>query len=250
VTVCRNAEETIVDTLQSVADQSFVDFEYIIHDGASDDSTVQKIQNFLDINKQFGEKVNFKSSPDNGIYDALNRCYAKARGMYIGTLNADDLLNGRDVLAGLAREMIEREPQMLYSDLVYVDRKNVDKVVRTWISGKFDRHSLASGWMPPHPTVYIRRDVFKCVKGYRLDLPVAADYEFLLRVMAKLPTDNIAYLRTFLVRMRVGGVSNNFLSAPSIFLEDFTALKMNGYDNFQAFKVAVKKKCSKLVQYF
>ena len=249
VTVCKNSQETILDTLESVASQSLERFEYIIRDGGSTDSTVRTIKAFLNANKEFASRVTFQSALDRGMYDALNMGYESARGEYIGILNADDVLSGPDVLADLVCVMTSKGPQMIYGDLVYVDRASASRVIRTWSSGPFRADAVRSGWMPPHPTVYLKRDLIECMEGYRLDLKVAADYEFLVRLMDQLSPKDVVYLEKPLVRMRVGGVSNQTASLARVFYEDCKALRFNNYGIVQAVVIVIKKKLSKLAQY-
>ncbi|MCY4746805.1 glycosyltransferase family 2 protein [Pelomonas sp. UHG3] len=204
ITVCFNSAKTIKDTLDSVRDQTHPDVEHIVIDGNSRDATKSLIE-------QHGSHVAiFKSEPDKGIYDAMNKGLALATGDIVGCLNADDMLASKATLAHIAAAM-ETQFDMIYGDLVYVDAERTDKVVRHWDSGEFSTSRLRHGWMPPHPTFYVRRNLIQGEK-YDLRYRIAADYDFMLRCLKKSPT-RVQYLPEVLVHMRNGGASNRSLQA-------------------------------------
>jgi len=205
ITVCFNSAETIADTLDSVTAQLHPDLEYIVIDGGSTDGT-------QDIVRARGARVShFVSERDRGIYDAMNKGAALATGDYVGFLNADDVLEGPDVLACIARQAQTR-PVAIYGDLVYVRQRRLHEVVRYWRSGRFTRMGLSFGWMPPHPTFYVRRDLLPASGAFDLKLRIAADYDFMMRCLSQSGAQP-AYLPKVLVRMRLGGASNASLKA-------------------------------------
>ena len=226
VTIAFNAAETIADTVKSVADQVLpagVELEYIVVDGGSTDGTLEVIEPWQD-------RVDVLiSEPDRGLYDAMNKGISTATGDFVGVLNSDDLYAHPEVLKQVAARLAETGAEGLYGDLVYVDRKDVSQVTRTWVSGAYKAGAFLNGWMPPHPTFFAAREAFeRCGGGFRLELKSAADYELMLRMVHKHGL-RLAYLPEVMVRMRVGGMSNasaaNRLKANR---EDRTAWRMNG----------------------
>jgi len=205
ITVCFNSAATIADTLDSVAVQLYEDVEHIVIDGGSTDGT-------LDIVHAHGRRVaQLASGPDQGIYDAMNKGIALATGDYVGFLNADDVLEGPDALSWVARYAAGR-PVAIFGDLVYVRQRQVNEVVRYWRSGGFSRRRLQFGWMPPHPTFYVRRDLLPTHGAFDLSLRISADYDFMMRFLSQRGAQP-AYIPRILVRMRLGGVSNASLRA-------------------------------------
>lgn len=202
ITVVFNGEKTIADCIRSVSGQDFLNKEYIIIDGASKDGTMSVISRFSD------QVQVIRSEPDKGIYDAMNKGIALATGDVIGILNADDVFADERVLSDVAEALGRSGAQSCYGDLVYVDdHRTGGRVTRKWISGTFRSNSFLWGWMPPHPTLFVRREVYEQYGKFRLDLGSAADYEFMLRVLHKHQIST-TYIRRVLVRMKTGGVSN------------------------------------------
>ncbi len=202
ITVVYNGAQTIKDCIESVLSQTYGNIEYIIIDGCSNDGT-QKII------KDFGSKIAvFQSETDNGIYDAMNKGIAIATGDMIGILNADDLYKDNSVIEKIVKKIQATQADGLYADLVFIDTKHLDKVTRYWKSGNFDRNSFLYGWMPPHPTFFVKRASYQKYGTFRLDLGTAADYELMLRFLYKNRLKT-AYLPEIIVKMRTGGASNN-----------------------------------------
>jgi glycosyltransferase len=221
ITVSYNSAATIADTLRSVAAQSHPDVEHIVVDGGSRDDT-------LAIVRACGAHVaRVVSEPDKGIYDAMNKGLRLATGDLVGQLNADDMLAAPDTLARIAAAATPGV-SAVYGDLVYVDKDRPEQVVRYWRSGAFSAGRLRYGWMPPHPTLYLRRSVLASLGEFDLRLRIAADYDFMLRCLCQ-PDFNVAYLPQVLVRMRTGGASNRSLQAlVNKSREDLFALRKNG----------------------
>lgn len=201
ITVVYNGEKTIKDSILSVLRQDFLNKEYIIIDGASKDGTMKIVSEFSD------QIQVIRSEPDAGIYDAMNKGIAMATGDIIGILNADDVFANDRVLSTVAKTFETSGIEGSYGDLVYVDAESGQRVTRTWISGTYKPNSFLWGWMPPHPTIFLKKDVYAKYGNFRLDMGSAADYELMLRMLYK---NNIrtAYIPEVLVRMRAGGVSN------------------------------------------
>jgi len=206
ITVSYNNCGTLADTLNSVAAQSHPDVEHIIIDGGSKDGTAALLAQWQ---QRLGPVV---SEPDRGIYDAMNKGLALATGDYIGFLNADDVYADPSSLSRLHHAMLAETPDFCYGDLVYVRPNDLDHVVRRWTSGSFDSERLRQGWMPPHPTFYVRRNALPPGKCFDATMRIAADYEFMLGMMTR-PGISAAYVPEVLVRMRTGGASNRSLGA-------------------------------------
>ena len=207
VTVSFNNERTIADTLRSVVQQTHDDIEHIVIDGASTDTTLQVVRT---CNERVARVI---SEPDRGLYDAMNKGLAAATGQYVGFLNADDLFATPRAVAYLA-EAASTGPDAVFGDLVYVGTDHIDHIVRRWRSGEFVPARLRFGWMPPHPTFYVRRELLQCVGGFDTSLRIAADYDFMLRCLLR-PGATARYVPHDLVRMRLGGASNSSVSAVS-----------------------------------
>ncbi len=223
ITIAYNSAETIESTLQSVAQQSYTDIEYIVIDGGSSDGTQAIVQRYM------AHIAHFVSEPDKGIYDAMNKGVQKATGDFIGILNSDDFYADDavidDVVATFQRNA---DCQALYADLVYVNRLNTEKVVRYWKAGGYKRERFRRGWMPPHPSFFLARSAYEKYGLYALELKSAADYELMLRMLYK-HAISCCYLPRVITRMRVGGESNvslkNRIRANK---EDRRAWRMNG----------------------
>jgi glycosyltransferase len=206
ITVCFNSGLSIGDTLDSVAAQTHPDIEHIIVDGASTDDT-------LDVVGRRGRHVaRVISEPDCGIYDAMNKGLTLATGDFVGFLNADDMLASPNVAASIARAASSPAVGSVCGDLVYVRQDRPEQVVRYWRCGPYTPARLRLGWMPPHPTFYLRRSLLAQVGAFDTGLRIAADYDFMLRCLS-LPGMQVGYLPEVLVRMRMGGASNRSLRA-------------------------------------
>lgn len=241
ITATYNSSQTIVDTVRSLEGQTYSDIEYIIVDGASKDNTLQVIeQNCSRVSKIISE-------PDRGIYDALNKGIHAATGDIIGFLHSDDLLAYPQAIADLVNTMQASQSQAVYADLEYVSKDDISKTVRLWTSGEYQKQNLLNGWMPPHPTFYMKRECYQTLGVFDLSFRISADYDSLLRYLW-LNSVTMSYLPKVLIKMRVGGASNRSLS--NIYkksCEDIRALK-----NSQVFwpKALLIKNVSKIPQFF
>lgn len=200
ITVCFNAAETIADTIESIRCQSHPNIEYIVVDGGSTDETLAIIEENRDVISSL------VTGPDNGMYDAANKGIGSASGEIVGMLNADDFYADEHVLTDVASSLTEGN-DAVYGDLHYVDRDNPRTIRRKWISGLYDRKKFLSGWMPPHPTFFLRKSAYDTYGRFRLDFKSAADYELMLRMLYKHSLEPV-YVNRVLVKMRVGGRSN------------------------------------------
>jgi len=242
ITVVYNGEAYLRDCIESIINQSYPNVEYIIVDGGSTDGTLSIIEEYKTHVHQL------ISEPDQGLYDAINKGIAMASGEIVGILNADDMLADRNVIEQIAKSFIlDSSIDAVYGDLNYVHPID-NKIIRTWKSKQAGEKDIARGWMPAHPTLYIRKALFEKYGNYALNLGTAADYDLILRYFYQHQL-KVYYLPFLMVNMRMGGVSNkNFLSLIRAFQNDYKALKMNNMP--YAFSVLLRKKLSKLKQYW
>lgn len=221
ITVCFNSAATISDALDSVALQTHPDVEHIVIDGGSTDGT-QAI-----VRSRGSNIAKFVSEADHGIYDAMNKGLRLATGDMVGFLNADDVFATPSALS-LVEAAAKQSVDAVYGDLVYVRSDDLSAVIRHWHSGAYVRARLRRGWMPPHPTFYVRRARLEQIGLFDSRLRIAADYDFMLRCLI-LPRFVVAYVPQVLVRMRAGGVSNRSITALlNKSREDLTALRKSG----------------------
>lgn len=221
ITVSFNSQSTIKHTIQSVASQDYQNKEYILIDGASTDWT-------LDIISFLKDKINyFVSEKDNGIYNAMNKGIKASSGDIIGILNSDDFYSNNEVLSKVANIFEETDCDCLYGDLVYVDKGDARNIVRYWKSGEFSKRKLRMGWMLPHPTFFVKKEIYEKYGLYNLKLKTAADYEMILRLLHN-DSIKVEYLPEILIKMRIGGESNSsFLNRLKGNYEDNLAWDMN-----------------------
>ena len=222
ITATYNSAATIHDTLASLESQTYPDIEYIIVDGASKDNTLEVINHYCTrVSKIISE-------PDRGIYDALNKGIAVATGDIVGFLHSDDLLAYPEAITDLVNIFNIGEYDAVYADLEYVQQNDISKVVRLWQSGNYNKQKLKYGWMPAHPTFYMRRSCYQKFNDFNLSYQIAADYDSILRYLWR---ENVraGYLPQVLIKMRVGGISNRSLSTILRKMrEDIQAMRSNG----------------------
>lgn len=228
ITIAFNSSEFIEAAIKSVVSQAGVELEYIIVDGGSTDGS-------LEIIKRYAEEysnVIYISEPDNGIYDAINKGIRMASGDVIGMLHSDDFMAGNDVLAHVLERFEKGGVDSVYGDLLYVSG-DLNKVIRNWQSGKFVQSELKYGWMPPHPSFFVKKSVYEMTKldngeYYDSSFKIAADYDFMTRVLGPRYNISTAYLPEVLVKMRVGGVSNRNLKSIILKMrEDYRVIRRN-----------------------
>ena len=219
ITITYNSAKTIHRALASVQGQTYADIEHIVVDGASTDGTREIIEAYATAHKN----VRWVSEKDEGIYNALNKGIRMATGDVIGFLHSDDVFFAPDSIEHIAKAFESTKAEVVYGDLQYC-RGN--RVVRRWESNAFDRHSLKFGWMPPHPTVYVRKEVYQQVGEYDEWFRISADYDMMLRIFSA--GYKTHYIPEVIVSMEVGGASNkNTKARLSKTQEDYIALKKN-----------------------
>ena len=241
ITITYNCEKTLLDTITSVNNQTAREFiEYIIVDGQSTDSTIQIIKD----NEHLID--NWISEKDTGIYDAMNKGLNLATGEWVGFLHADDLFFDNTIIETIISQVNNSEYNCLYGNLNYVREEYPHQTVRYWKSQKFTKKLLKRGWMPPHPTVYLRKDHIDKLGLFNTNYKIAADYDYMLRVFSNADTKSL-FLDQTLINMRLGGVSNNSINnIIQKSKEDYRALRLNNVGGFYALFV---KNVSKVVQF-
>lgn len=241
VTAVRNRLETVTESITSVQNQTWSEREHIIQDGCSTDGTLEIIRQLAD------ERTYIISARDTGIYNAINLGISRSSGEIIGLMHSDDSFAHSHVLEKIAKAFEDPAIDGVYGDLDYVSASDQNRVIRHWKSGGYRPEILKRGWMPPHPTLYLRRRIFEEWGLYDTDYHISADYDAMLRYLAK-GKIRLSYIPEVLVKMRVGGESNRSLGR--IWLksrEDYKALRHNGVGGVGAL---VWKNVSKLGQFF
>lgn len=219
ITITYNSASSLQRALDSVQSQTYKDIEHVIIDGASTDGTRKLIEAYAKQHKN----VKWVSEKDNGIYDAINKGIRLATGDVIGFLHSDDMFYSVDSIGQIAAAFEQNQADVVYGDLQYM-RGN--KVVRRWKSNTFNPRALKYGWMPPHPTVYVHREVYQQVGEYDSWFRISADYDMILRIFTA--GYHTHYIPEVLVCMETGGASNkNTKARLSKTMEDYIVLKKN-----------------------
>ena len=221
ITVTYNSAKYVEDCINSVIRQNYKNIEYIIVDGNSADNTIEIVKNFSShISKIISED-------DDGMYDALNKGMQIATGDVIGILNSDDVLASEDVISEIVNCFEKNNVDSLYGDLVYVDPFDLQKVLRFWKGLPYQKARFKYGWMPAHPTFYVRRDLIEKYGGYQSHYFTAADFEFMSRYLYYFNVTSF-YLPKLIVKMRAGGASNeSFYGRLRANRRDYLAMKKN-----------------------
>ncbi len=216
ITVTYNSVHTLGDTIESVLSQKGVDWEHIIIDGASTDGTVDLIKSY---NETYKGKLKWTSSRDKGIYDAINKGIEMAEGDIVGVLNSDDFYKDDWSLSRLVAPFRDETIGAVYADLEYVLPQDLNRCIRYYSSAIFRPSLMRLGFIPAHPTFYMRRDLVKQIGLYRIEYRIAADFEFLLRALYvhKIKT---CYIPESLIIMRVGGVSTRGVNSHRIIMKE------------------------------
>ena len=200
ITVTYNSAATLKDTIESVLRQQYPEVEHILIDGASKDNTVSIIRSYPQI-------TNWVTEKDKGLYDAINKGIQRATGEIVGILNSDDFFPNEKVLSTIAARFDDPEVDAVIGDIAFVKPENLDRIVRHYSSAKFHPKKFAAGYMPAHPSFYVRKKFYDAYGLYKMNYKIAADYELLIRFMHK-EGIRFRYIPEILVYMRTGGVSN------------------------------------------
>lgn len=242
ITVVYNGVDTIEDCIKSIINQSYGDKEYIIIDGGSTDGTLDVIGKYNDgISKII-------SGSDDGMYDALNKGIGLATGDIIGFLHSDDLYASNEILEKVVDVFENNDIESCYGDLLYVNKFNYNKTIRYWKSSPYKDGKFRSGWMPPHPTFFVKKEIYNKYGCFNTDFRIAADYELMLRFFEKYKISS-RYIPEVFIKMRVGGMSNRGLrNLLRKSFEDYKAWKVNGL--YGGGYTILLKIISKLPQFF
>ena len=233
LTVSYNSESTIKDTIESIRSQDYNTIEYIVVDGNSKDGTVQIIKSYDSV------VTKWISEPDKGIYDAMNKAIGLATGDVVGILNSDDFYFDPTIISKVAAAFENQDVDAVFGDLIFVDPNNLKKTVRTYSSAKWNPSKFAKGFMPAHPTFFVRRKYYEQFGVFKTDYKIAADYELLIRFLYvnKL---RYQYLPITMVKMRRGGVSSRNLTSNIVLNNEIIrACRENGIST-NVFKVYPK----------
>ena len=226
ITSCYNRESTICGAIESVLAQDYPDIEFIVVDGASKDGSVETIKSMMD-DGRWKKSWKFISEPDHGMYEAINKGIRMATGDIIGLVHSDDFLYDNHVISDVVKRFEETNADFLYGDGVFVNADDTNKPVRNWIGGTYHRWKVACGWLPLHPTCYIRRDVMMREGLYDESYKIAADSDLLFRYlyMANL---KVTYLKRKIIRMRMGGLSTDSAKRKLMWDEDVRMYRSHG----------------------
>ncbi len=242
ITITFNSAATLEQTILSVIGQTYKNVEYIVVDARSTDDTLKITEKYKsNISKLLSEK-------DEGLYHALNKGIELATGDVVGILHSDDFYITKDVIQNYVAVFEKEKCDAVYADLFYVDKDNTDKILRKWKSGNYNETSFKNGWMPPHPTFFVKREMYQNFGKFNTEFKTAADYELMLRFILKNKI-KIAYLPQFTVKMRIGGKSNvTVKNRVNANLEDRKAWEINGLK--PRFYTLFLKPLRKIFQFF
>ena len=234
ITVVYNGEKYLIECINSILSQDYKNIEYIVIDGGSTDGTLAIIEDYK------SQIQYFISEKDNGMYDALNKGIKVATGDIIGILNSDDMLASNNVISSIVNEFQKSNVDGVYGNLNYIDLHSTYRIVRKWVSKQFFKKDILFGWMPAHPTIYLKKELFKNFGYYSLDYGTAGDYELIIRFFY-VNKINAKFLDKLFVNMRVGGMSNVSIKQRYLaLLNDYKAVKNNGLP-FPFFTIIFKK---------
>ena len=243
ITATYNSADVLSEALESIRMQTYRNIEHILVDGNSRDGT-------HDLLREYAESVDYSvriiSEDDKGVYDALNKGIRISSGDVIGFLHSDDFWKDPQLLEKVASSFDSEDIKGCYGNVIFVSRQDVHKVVRKWNGGKFSKSRLLLGWMPPHPSVFLKREVYGKYGLFDTNYSVSSDYELLIRFLYKHGI-NVKYVPSLNVYMRIGGRSTrNLQSFIRSFKEDYAILKRH---NLPALPIALVKRLRKLGQF-
>jgi glycosyltransferase len=221
ITAVYNSAATVSGAIASVASQTHPDVEHVVVEGLSSDGSLAAIK------AAQHDRMVLISEADKGIYDALNKGIRAASGDIVGFVHADDFLAHPNALARVAEAFEDPEINGVYADLDYVSQSDETKIIRAWRTGAYSAQRLRRGWMPAHPTLYLRKSVYNALGAYDTGLKIAADYDFVLRYFTS-GTAHTVHIPEVLYKMRLGGVSNrNLAKVMQKMKEDYGAISRN-----------------------
>ena len=222
ITTCYNREKTIAQAIESVLAQDYPNIEYIVVDGKSTDHSLEVI-------RSYGSRISkVISERDSGMYEAINKGIKAATGEIVGLLHSDDFLIHNHIITEIVERFKETSADIVYGDGLFVDAGQTDKVIRDWRSGNYRRWKVRLGWLPLHPTVYMKRSAIEQYGLYNENYKIAADSDFLVRYLYKADLQ-VEYLGKYVVRMRMGGLSTDSQKRKAMWNEDVRMFRENGF---------------------
>lgn len=222
ITTCYNREKTIAQAIESVLGQDYPDIEYIVVDGGSTDDSFKVI-------RSYGSRIaKVISERDGGMYEAINKGIKMATGEIVGLLHSDDFLFHPHIISEIVERFKQTSADIVYGDGLFVDAHETEKVIRDWRSGNYRRWKVRLGWLPLHPTVYIKRSAMERYGLYNEKYQIAADSDFLVRYLYKADLQ-VEYLGKYVVRMRMGGLSTDSQKRKAMWKEDVDMYRKNGF---------------------
>lgn len=221
ITSCYNREKTIGQAIESVLAQDYPDIEYIVVDGASKDGSLEVI------NRYRNRIDRIVSEPDKGMYEAINKGIRMATGDIVGLLHSDDFLYATDTISRIAKRFEETGADFVYGNGLFVDAADTGKVVRNWIGGTYSKWKVRHGWLPLHPTCYIRKECMDRLGTYDESYRIAADSDLLFRYLYEADL-KVEYLDEYIVRMRMGGLSTDSKRRRMMWDEDIRMYRSHG----------------------
>ncbi len=225
ITSCFNRVATIEQTIKSVLWQSYPDIEYIVVDGASTDGT-------MDVVRWYGSRISkVVSEPDHGIYEGINKGLRMATGDIIGLVHSDDFLFSPHVVEDIVKLFERTKADFVYGNGLFVDPVDTDKIIRNWISGRYSKKKVKYGWLPLHPTCYIKTSVIRQLGDYDESYKIAADSDLLVRYLYEHRL-HVEYLNEYIVRMRVGGASTSWKKQKEKWKEDLRMYRSHGLNPY------------------
>lgn len=241
ITTCYNREKTIGEAIESVLAQDYPNIEYIIVDGASTDNSVAVIRKYED------NLAKIISEPDKGVYDAINKGIKLATGDIFGLMHSDDIFYSTDRISKWVEAFVKEDADIVYGNGLFVDQEDMSKVVRDWISGPYSKSRLKRGWLPLHPTVYIKRSCFEEAGLYDDSFKIAADSDFLIRYLYTY-NFKVHYVPEYIVRMRMGGLSTDPKKMKKKWAEDIRMYKKNHFSPYTTLALKIMSKIPQFVK--
>lgn len=241
ITSCFNREKTIRNSIESVLSQDYSDIEYIVVDGASKDQSLAIINEYKD-------RISvIISEPDNGMYQGINKGLRKATGDIVGLLHSDDTFYANNTISRIVERFNETNSELVYGNGLFVDSINPDKVIRDWISGEYHKSRIKNGWLPLHPTVYIRKKNIELIGYYDESFKIAADSDFLIRYLYKNDL-KVSYMNEYIVRMKMGGASTSLDKTILKWKEDIKLYNNHGFNPYRALPLKVLSKIPQFIK--
>ena len=253
ITSCFNRATTIGDSIESLMSQNYPDIEYIIVDGASKDGTLDVLRKYDSMARsdEFAKThphftFRFISEPDHGMYEGINKGLRMATGDIIGLVHSDDFLFTEHTLTDIVREFEATGADFVYGDGLFVDANDTKKAVRNWKGGRFSKRKVRCGWLPLHPTCYLKSSFYKEVGPYNEKYKIAADTDFLVRALYE-HSPKVAYLKEYIVRMRMGGLSTDSAKRKAMWKEDIDIYSSHGFASLPTKIMKMRWKIPQLV---